>query len=158
MSLRSCPQGLLDLLTAPTPLLPSTVVPRTARLAALTRALSRPRSPPPTTYIANLEILAHKKVERGTGVCADGADSAATVSQKPQAEVSTQLRVLLEQQLWELSPRVRQNWSASPHSGTEGPRRELWWGHLSVFYSLWQAQWALEPDLGLSLCCVMLGE
>lgn len=40
-------------------------------------------------------------------MCADGADAAATVSQEPQAEVSTQLRVLFKQQLWELAPRVR---------------------------------------------------
>lgn len=57
------------------------------------------------TYIANLEILAHEEVEGGAGVCADGADAAAAVSQEPQAEVGAQLRVLLKQQLWELPPR-----------------------------------------------------
>lgn len=34
----------------------------------------------------------------------DGADAAAAVAQEPQAEVGTQLRVLLKQQLWELAP------------------------------------------------------
>lgn len=38
----------------------------------------------------------------------DGADAAAAVPQEPQAEVSTQLCVLLKQQLWELAPRAGQ--------------------------------------------------
>lgn len=57
--------------------------------------------------MANLEILAHEEVEGGAGVRANGADAAAAVSQEPQAEVGTQLRVLLEQQLWELPPRTK---------------------------------------------------
>lgn len=44
---------------------------------------------------------------------ADGADAAAAVSQEPQAEVGAQLSVLLEQQLWELSPQG--------HTGTGQP-------------------------------------
>lgn len=59
-------------------------------------------------YMADLEVLAHEQVERGAGVCADGADAAATVSQKPQAEVGTKLRVFLEKQLWKLSPGPRE--------------------------------------------------
>lgn len=54
-------------------------------------------------YVADLEILAHEKVEGGAGVHADGADAAAAVPQEPQAEVGAQLRVFLEQQLRELS-------------------------------------------------------
>lgn len=54
--------------------------------------------------MANLEVLAHKQVERGAGVRANGTDAAATVSQKPQAEVSTKLRIFLEKQLRELPP------------------------------------------------------
>lgn len=61
-----------------------------------------------STYMANLEILAHEEVEGGAGMCANGADAAAAVPQEPQAEVGTQLRVLLEQQLRELPPGPRQ--------------------------------------------------
>lgn len=57
---------------------------------------------PCPTHVPDLVVLAHEEVERGAGVRADGADAAAAVSQEPQAEVGTQLRVLLEQQLWEL--------------------------------------------------------
>jgi hypothetical protein len=53
--------------------------------------------------MANLEVLAHKQVEGGAGVHADGADAAATVSQKSQAQVGTKLRVFLEKQLRKLS-------------------------------------------------------
>lgn len=75
----------------------------------LARTLGRPRPVPAApTHVANLEILAHEEVERGAGVSADGADAAAAVSQEPQAEVGAQLSVLLEQQLWELSPRATQ--------------------------------------------------
>lgn len=54
------------------------------------------------TYIANLEVLPHEQVERGGRVTPDGADAAAAVTQEAQAQVGTQLRVLLEQHLWEL--------------------------------------------------------
>ena len=45
---------------------------------------------------------------------ADGAGAAAAVAQEPQAEVGTQLRVLLEQQLWELAPAPRGNRRGEP--------------------------------------------
>lgn len=62
---------------------------------ALPGALCRPRPPVPA-YVANLEVLAHEEVEGGAGMGADGADAAAAVAQEPQAEVGTQLRVLLK--------------------------------------------------------------
>lgn len=65
-------------------------------------------------YMADLEVLAHEQVERGAGVDADGADAAAAVSQKPQAEVGTELSVFLEKQLWEL-PQAPER-SCSAHS------------------------------------------
>lgn len=58
--------------------------------------------------MADLEVLAHEQVERGAGMGADGADAAATVSQKPQAEVGTKLGVFLEKQLRELPPGPRE--------------------------------------------------
>lgn len=80
-SLEPSHQGLLKLLTWP--LSPPALHPPNPWLAA-----------PP--YVANLEILAHEEVERGTGMRSDGGDAAAAVSQKPQAEVGTQLRVLFK--------------------------------------------------------------
>lgn len=74
-------EGLLKLLTSP--LSPPTLGP------------PNPWKPAPP-HVADLEILAHEEVERGAGVRADGGDAAAAVSQEPQAEVSTELRVLFE--------------------------------------------------------------
>lgn len=54
------------------------------------------------TYISDLKVLPHEQVERSGGVTPDGADAAAAVTQEAQAQVGTQLRVLLEQHLWEL--------------------------------------------------------
>lgn len=55
---------------------------------------------------------------------ADGAEATATVSQQPQAKVGAQLRVLLEQQLWELSPQrntdTGQPLPVVPHKAPDG--------------------------------------
>lgn len=71
--------------------------------------------------MADLEVLAHKQVERGAGVHADGADAAATVSQKPQAQVGTKLCVLLEKQLWKLSGGPREMLFSLPRPVQELP-------------------------------------
>lgn len=120
------------------------------RLAALTRASGRPCPlPAAPTYVADLEILAHEEVERGAGVHADGADAAAAVSQEPQAEVSTELGVLLEQQLWELPAGAGQT-RLSPSSLCH--RRSLM-GTLagaSVFCPLWPSTVGLRISPGVN--------
>lgn len=86
----------------------------------------RPRPGP--AHMADLEVLAHEEVERGAGVRADGADSAAAVSQEPQAEVGTQLCVFFEQQLRELPPRTETEADQFPDSGSEAACLFSFWG------------------------------
>ena len=84
---------------------------------------------------------------------ADGADAAAAVSQEPQAEIGTQLCVLLEQQLWELSPRARQI-LVGPSPFWHGRSRMGVVAGASVFCPLWPSTvgFGIRPG-GMPLLC-----
>lgn len=72
--------------------------------------MEQPNEVQQDTHIPNLKVLPHEEVKRGTGVWPYGADTAATVSQEPQAQIRTLFRLFFKQQLWELETQHVRKW------------------------------------------------